>query len=238
MEPTMRVYILSSRDTDPNVMIALSFNVTFGPPSRALCYYNDQENAFFNSRDDLSREVIRSQYSNSKPDMTRVRVKVTVDQQMRGGGLYRCEVVVEGRAGIASGTYAHLNMGQIRSTTVTITGEWLTRLLNQCYMFLLLLLLLDPLLMQLQAPPLVSLPTGLATPLSWSPGLPHHHHQLAMRCSIRHQMIQDSVEGTLATLHMSWHWLDWHQERHILSSWWLLEKRELLCYQVVTVTQP
>ena len=54
---------------------------------------------------------------------------------------------------------------------------------------------------QLQAPPLVSLPVGLATHLSWSPGLPHHHHQLAMRCSIRPQLtLPDLVEGALATL--------------------------------------
>ena len=91
---------------------------------------------------------------------------------------------------------------------------------------------------QLQAPPLVSLPAGLGTHLSWSPGLPHRHHQLAMKCSVRQQLvtIPDAVQGTLATL--SWHWLDWHWMRHTPSLWWVLEKRGLLCYRVVRVTQP
>ena len=120
----MKVSILSSRDNDPNVVFTLSFNVTFGPPSRVLCYYNNLKHAFFNSRDNpnLSREVIRSQYvTSSQPDMTRVSAKV--DQPNREGSSYRCEVVVEGCEGIVSGTYAHLTIGQIRSSTVTITGE-------------------------------------------------------------------------------------------------------------------
>ena len=124
VEPTMRVFILSSRDTDPNVVFTLSFNVTFGPPSRLLCYHSSASSAFFNSRDDpnLSREVIRSQYTSSQPDMTSVTVKV--DQPIREGRMYRCEVYVEGRVGIVSGiTYAHNTKGSIRSTNVTVTGE-------------------------------------------------------------------------------------------------------------------
>ena len=39
VESTMEVSILSSKDTDPNVMSTLSFNVTFGPPSRIYCTY-------------------------------------------------------------------------------------------------------------------------------------------------------------------------------------------------------
>ena len=39
---------------------------------------------------------------------------------------------------------------------------------------------------QLQAPPQLSLPTGLVSPVLWSPGLPQHKHlQIVMRCSIR-----------------------------------------------------
>ena len=123
----MRVSILSSKDTLSNIVFTLSFNVTFGPPSRVLCYHNKQAEAILNSRDNpnLSREVIRSQYiSGSQPDMTRVTVKV--DQQIREVRLYRCEVVVEGRKNIVSGTYNHLQMGPPlvdRSSTVNITGD-------------------------------------------------------------------------------------------------------------------
>ena len=134
----MRVSILSSRDTDPNVVFTLSFNVTFGPPSRILCYYNNQK--FITVRDNhpnLSRKVIRSQYTSSQPDMTSIIVKV--NQPIREGRTYRCDVDVEGRKNIGSGTYTHLKMGPpalVSSSTVTITGQWLTLLLNQCYMFL------------------------------------------------------------------------------------------------------
>ena len=127
VEPTMRVSILSSRDTDPSVVFTLSFNVTFGPPSHVLCYHDKQPKAFFNARDypNLSREVIRSQYvDSSQPDMTRITVKV--DQQIREGRLYRCVVIVEGRNDIASDTYYHLQMGPpglIRLSAVNITGE-------------------------------------------------------------------------------------------------------------------
>ena len=121
----MRVSILSSRDTDPNVVFTMSFNVTFGPPSRVVCFYNNQN--FLTVRGNhpnLSRKVIRSRYTSSQPDMTSITVKV--DQPIREGRIYRCEVYVEGRKNIVSGTYAYLLMGPpspIRSSTVTITGE-------------------------------------------------------------------------------------------------------------------
>ena len=141
----MRVSILSSRDTsDPNVVFTLSFNVTYGLPSRVLCYHNKQAAAFLDSRDDpnLSREVIRSQYVNSsQPDMTRVTVKV--DQPIREDRSYRCEVVVEGRVNIVSGTYTYLKMGppiQDNSSTVNITGECLTTCTTNAIMFLYFLL--------------------------------------------------------------------------------------------------
>ena len=121
----MRVSILSSRDTDPNVVFTMSFNVIFGPPSRVVCFYNNQN--FITVRGnhpDLSRKVIRSLYTSSQPDMTSITVKV--DQPIREGRTYRCEVYVEGRQNIVSGIYAYLPMGPpspIRSSTVTITGE-------------------------------------------------------------------------------------------------------------------
>ena len=123
----MRVSILSSRDTLSNLVFTLSFNVTFGPPSRVLCYYNNRVpvSTFFNFRDHLhlSREVIRSQYTNSQPDITRVTVKV--EQPMRVQRFYRCEVVVEGREHIGSGNYDYLRMGPTpdRFSSVTITGK-------------------------------------------------------------------------------------------------------------------
>ena len=127
VEPTMRVSILSSRDTDPNVVFTLSFNVTFGPPSRVYCLYvrkgQAQKIPFFNVRDhpNLSREVIRSQYVNSsQPDMTRVTVKVV--QTTREGGDYACQVFVEGRVNIVSGTYKHSTKGS-GVTEVMVTGE-------------------------------------------------------------------------------------------------------------------
>ena len=118
----MRVSILSSRDTDPNVVFTLSFNVTFGPPSYIFCRYKSIA-ILPNSRGDpnLSREVIRSQYVNSsQPDMTRVTVKVV--QTTREGGDYACQVFVEGRVNIVSGTYKHSTKGS-GVTEVMVTGE-------------------------------------------------------------------------------------------------------------------
>ena len=98
----MRVSILSSRDTDPNVVFTISFNVTFGPPSLVLCFYNKQR--FARLRGDNSYEVIRSRYvSSSQPDMTRVTIKV--DQPFREERIYSCNVTVEGRKNITNGTY-------------------------------------------------------------------------------------------------------------------------------------
>ena len=118
----MRVSILSSRDTDPNVVFTLSFNVTFGPPSLVLCFYNKQR--FARLQGDNSYEVIRSQYvSSSQPDMTRVTVKV--DQPFREKRIYSYNVTVEGRKSIIHGTYDYDDKGT-GTSTVNITGEWLT----------------------------------------------------------------------------------------------------------------
>ena len=118
----MRVSILSSRDTVSNIVLTLSFNVTFGPPSLVFCRYKTTT-ILNNKRDDpnLSREVIRSQYVNSsQPDMTRVTVKVV--QTTREGGDYACQVFVEGRVNIVSGTYKHSTKGS-GVTEVMVTGE-------------------------------------------------------------------------------------------------------------------
>ena len=117
----MRVSILSSRDNDPNVVFTLSFNVSFGPPSRFFCRYGSKT-ILNNKREhpDLSHEVIRSKYTSSQPDMTRVTVKV--DQPVREERTYVCQVFVEGRGNIVSGTYKHDTKGS-GITTVNITGE-------------------------------------------------------------------------------------------------------------------
>ena len=121
----MRVSILSSRDTLSNISFTLSFNVTFGPPSRVYCNYNNKVTILHNVRSDdhpnLSREVIRSQYvSSSQPDITRVKVKVV--QPMRSERTYTCQVNVEGRMNIVSGNYYYLEKGD-GTTTVTVTGK-------------------------------------------------------------------------------------------------------------------
>ena len=122
VEPTMRVSILSSRDTLSNIVFTLSFNVTFGPPSRVFCRYGST--TILNNKRDfptLSREVIRSQYVNSsQPDMTCVTVKVN---QPREEKTYECEVTVEGRVHIEGiDNYNHDTKGS-GTSTVTVTGE-------------------------------------------------------------------------------------------------------------------
>ena len=128
VEPTIRVSILSSRDTVSNVVFTLSFNVTFGPPSRVYCVYSSKGQTtkapIFHARDkhpNLSREVIRSYYgSTSQPDMTRVSVKVK--QTIKEERIYECEVTVEGRGNIVSGTY-YRDPKNTGITNVTVTGK-------------------------------------------------------------------------------------------------------------------
>ena len=119
----MRVSILTSRDTVSNIVFTLSFNVTFGPPSRVFCRYGSTT-ILNNKRDDspnLSREVIRSQYVNtSQLDMTRVTVKV--EQPTKQTGMYACQVTVEGRMNIVSGEYKHDTKGS-GVTEVNVTGK-------------------------------------------------------------------------------------------------------------------
>ena len=192
----MNVSILSLRDSDPNVVFTLTFNVMFGPPSHVYCAYNGQ--GFFSSREHphLSRKVIRSQYlSSSQPDMT--RVTLTVEQPIKEGRTYACAIIAEGRTHIVSSTeYNYFKMGTEGISTVYITGELMSAILiynTHCS---------HSLSLQLQAHPLLSLQTGLATTLSCSSGLLHHHLQLGMSYSISPQLLAvgDSVEETLAIL--------------------------------------
>ena len=121
----MKVSIFSSRDTVSNIVFTLSFNVSFGPPSRLFCSYNNNTvGILHNVRSDhpkLLREVIRSQYVDSlQPDITRVTVKV---EQPREDRTYACDVTVEGRVNINGNTnYAHAIKGTGIST-VMISGE-------------------------------------------------------------------------------------------------------------------
>ena len=122
VDSTMTLSILSSRDADPNVMFKLSFNISFGLPSRIQCT-RDSTVILVDGRGivpGVHYEVIRSQYiSSSLPDMTRLSFTQT---RPRIGVLYSCTVTVEGRRNIASGTYAHDPLGSETSTT-TVTGE-------------------------------------------------------------------------------------------------------------------
>ena len=106
----------------------MSFNVTFGPPSRVYCVYTRKgettKTHFFDVRDDntqLSRKIIRSYYSSSsQPDKTRVSVKV--EQLIKEKRTYECEVTVEGRVNIISGTYDCVKKDS-GLTAVTVTGK-------------------------------------------------------------------------------------------------------------------
>ena len=122
VEPTMRISMLSSRDTTSNIEFTLSFNVSFGSPSSVFCRY--ESTSILNRKREhpkLSREVIRSQYVNSsQPDMTRVTVKEV--QAIRKEGMYACQVFVEGRVNIVSGTYEPNTKGD-GVTEVNVTGE-------------------------------------------------------------------------------------------------------------------
>ena len=119
----MTLSILSSRDADPNIAITLSFNVSFGPPSRIRCTRNTKQ--LFDGREVhiLTREVIRSHYINStQPDITRVTIELHTEPRVVG--VYTCTVIVESRVNIASGIYNFDLMGS-GSSNVTVTGEYL-----------------------------------------------------------------------------------------------------------------
>ena len=110
VDSTMILSLLSLRDADPNLMFTLSFNISFGPPSRIICYLNNQR--FTDGAGRLPQpgvlgcEVNRSHYVNSsQPNVTRV----TVTRTQRVGWSYRCDVTVEGRVCINGNGYNFLN---------------------------------------------------------------------------------------------------------------------------------
>ena len=146
VDSTMTLSILSSRDAGPNIAIALSFNVSYGPPSRIICERKDTPGAIafvqlINSRESpkLFREVIRSRYiSSTLPDMTRVTFRP--DPQPRQVSTYDCFVSVETRTNIHNSGYNVVGKGMTGSTTVTVTGE----LYSWIYTFHLLLVASPP----------------------------------------------------------------------------------------------
>ena len=125
VDKNMTLSLLSSRDTKTYIVFALSFNVSYGPPSMISCVYGSNIPLFVSKASRgpgvLSREVIRSHYINgSHPDMTSVSITVTQPREPR---LYRCTVNVEGRVNIDnSATYNFDNKGS-GITTGSITGE-------------------------------------------------------------------------------------------------------------------
>ena len=180
----MKLFLLTSRDTESSHLnFTLSFTVSYGLPSRLSC--SDGNSALFNptfSRlpvvTQLSREVIRSHYINSSyPDMT--RVSITRTGQPRAAVTYTCTVYVEGRINPENGlNYNFRQMGNA-TTAASITGECTTTVPTlHC-------LILYSCSSQLQVLPLVLWPPGQVSAVLMSPGLPHHHHQLSMKCSIR-----------------------------------------------------
>ena len=122
MDPTMKLFLLTPRDTESNVMFTLSFTVSYGLPSRLGCNNNLlNTNTRLPGISELSREVIRSHYINSShPDMTRVNITVT---RPRTAVTYTCTVYVEGRINPENEiTYNFRQMGDA-DTTASITGE-------------------------------------------------------------------------------------------------------------------
>ena len=130
VDSNMTLSILSSRDAVPNIAVAFSFNVSYGPPSRVLCVRIGTPGpavTFLNARDPnpkLDREVIRSRYINSTlPDMTRVTVRPDPQPSEVTVATYTCFVYVESRINIASGMYDYDGKGMFGSATVTVSGE-------------------------------------------------------------------------------------------------------------------
>ena len=131
----MKLSLLTSRDTESNLMFTLSFSVSYGVPSRLHCVDGNNFNLFSQavSRGPfvsiLSREVIRSHYINSSyPDMTRVNIART--GQPRAPAIYTCTVYVEGRVNPENqNTYNFRQMGNGVSTA-NITGECAIIVLN------------------------------------------------------------------------------------------------------------
>ena len=137
----MKLFLLTPRDTESNLMFTLSFTVSYGLPSRLSCNNNLlNTNTRLPGIAALSREVIRSHYINSShPDMTRVSIRVTLP---RTAVTYACTVYVEGRDNPEAGNmYDFRHMGNA-DTTAGITGECTTNVYTQLYYSSSLLVLL------------------------------------------------------------------------------------------------
>ena len=123
MDTNMTLFLLSSKDAEHDVNFTLSFNVSYGPPSRIRCKDGNNVEIIHVPGPTDSRvfhEVIRSHYVNSShPDKTRVILTLT---QERRETTYTCTVTVEGRSGINSSNYAHVTKGTGSSTTI-VTSE-------------------------------------------------------------------------------------------------------------------
>ena len=129
VDPTMKLFLLTSRDTESNLLnFTLSFTVSYGVPSRLCCVDGNNVKLFSETGSrgsfvtQLSREVIRSHYINSSyPDMTRVSIART--GQPRAAATYTCTVYVEGRVNSENRlAYNFRHMGN-NVTTASITGE-------------------------------------------------------------------------------------------------------------------
>ena len=127
VDSTMTLSILSSRDADPNIMFRLSFNISFGPPSRIQCTHGGSNIIFSGTGrgivSGVDYEVIRSQYiSSSQPDMTHLSFNQT---RPRIGATYQCTVTVEGRQNIAYNSTGSYDFDELGSGTssITVTGE-------------------------------------------------------------------------------------------------------------------
>ena len=101
VESPMKMTLVSSRDVTGNVTFTLSFNVSFGPPSRVRCRVGNGAEAVQILFDDggggvdIVREVIRSHFvSSAQPDITRVSVSVSAP---RGARTYTCAMAVSRR---------------------------------------------------------------------------------------------------------------------------------------------
>ena len=126
----MTFYLISSRDTETNIMFTLQFTVSHGPPSAVVCNIEGLTKIHKTRQDPskLSREVIRSHYINSSyPDMT--RVTLTLTSPVREPTTYTCTVTVEGRINIKNASYNFDPKGS-GTTTASITGECATAVLN------------------------------------------------------------------------------------------------------------
>ena len=122
MDSTITLSILSSRDADPNIMFRLSFNISFGLPSRIQC--TRDSSTILSGRGIVSGvdyEVIRSQYiSSSQPDMTRLSFNQT---RPRIGATYQCTVTVEGRRNLFPGLKYQTDVLGSGTSSITVTGE-------------------------------------------------------------------------------------------------------------------